>query len=99
MFLDENDVFDTPVLRYYELKRKFQECYLNPQAWNNGYGTREYIEAYHDLLVYIGKTEEFCEEDLDLKTEIPVDNEHLILRYIPFPMEIKKELNDFVLRL
>ena len=96
MFLDENDVFDTPVLRYYALKRKFQERYLNPQAWNNGYGTREYIEAYHDLLIYIEKTEKFREEDFGLKTEIPVDNEHLVLRYLPLPMEIKKELNDFV---
>ena len=98
MFLDENDVFDTPVLRYYALKRKFQERYLNPQAWNNGYGTREYIEAYHDLLVYIEKTEEFREEDPDLKNEIPVDNEHLVLRYLPLPMKIKEELNDFVNR-
>ena len=96
IFHDRNEIFDTPTLRYYELKRKFQEHYLNPQAWNNGYGTREYIEAYHDMLVYMEKTEEFREEDPDLKNEIPVDNEHLVLRYLPLPVEIKEELNDFV---
>ena len=36
IFLYVNDVLDTPVLRYYALKRKFQERYLNPKAWNNG---------------------------------------------------------------
>ena len=96
IFHDRNEIFDTPTLRYYELKRKFQEHYLNPQAWNNGYGTREYIETYHDMLVYMEKTEEFREEDPDLKNEIPVDNEHLVLRYLPLPVEIKEELNDFV---
>ena len=50
----------------------------------------------NDLLVYIEKTEEFREEDPDLKNEIPVDNEHLVLRYLPLPMEIKEQLNEFV---
>ena len=96
MFLDRNDIFDTPTLQYYELIRKFQEKYMNPQAWNNRYGSREYIKAYHDVLVYIKKTEEFREDDLDLKTEIPIDNEHLFFRYLPLPVKVKEELIEFV---
>ena len=94
MFLDKKNVFDTPTLRYYELKREFQERYLNPQVWNKGYGTREDIEAYDDVLAYIKKTEEFRDEDPILKTDIPIDNEHLVLRYLPLPMKIKEELID-----
>ena len=90
MFLDKKNVFETPTLRYYELKREFQERYLNPQVWNKRYGTREYIEAYDDVLAYIEKTEKFRDEDLSLKTNIPTDNEHLILRYLPLPMKIKE---------
>ena len=51
MFLDRNDVFDTPAMRYYKLQREFHARYLSPKAWNNEYGSREYVEAYHDLLV------------------------------------------------
>ena len=97
MILDKNDIFDTPRLRYYELKREFQEKYLNPRVWNQGYGTREDIEAYHGVLEYIEKTEEFREvEDLCLKNDIPTDNEHLVLRYLPLPMKVKKELYEII---
>ena len=96
MTLDKNDIFDTPRLRYYKLKREFQEKYLNPQAWSHGYGSREDIQAYHDVLVYIEKTEEFREEDLCLKNDIPINNEHLVKRYLPLPMKVNEELNDII---
>ena len=88
MILDKNDIFDTPRLRYYKLKREFQEKYLNPQAWSHGYGSREDIQAYHDVLVYIEKTEEFREEDLCLKNDIPIGNEYLGIRYLSLPMKV-----------
>ena len=66
------------------------------KVWNKKYGTREYIEAYDDVLAYIKKTEEFRDEDPILKTDIPIDNEHLVLRYLPLPMKIKEELIDYV---
>ena len=96
MFLDKFDVFDTPTLRYYKVKREFQERYLNPQVWNKGYGSREDIKAYHEVLVYIEKTEELRDEDLDLKTEIPTDIEHLVFRYLPLPVKIRQEMFEFV---
>ena len=96
MFLNKNDVFDTPTLRYYKVKREFQERYLNPQVWNKGYGSREDIKAYHEVLVYIEKTEELRDEDLDLKTEIPTDNEHLVFRYLPLPVKIRQDMFEFV---
>ena len=96
MFLDKTDIFNTPKLRYYELRRKFQEKYLNPQVWNHEYGSRESIQAYHALLVYLEKTEVFADEDDELKNDIPTDNKHLVFRYLPLPMEEKKELIDFV---
>ena len=67
---------------------------MNPEVWNNEFGSGEDVEAYHDGLVYIEKTEKFGEDDLGLKTEIPVDNEYLVSRYLPLPMKMKEELND-----
>ena len=41
MFLDENkNIFDTPQLMYYELRKEFVRKYLNPSAWKHEYGTK-----------------------------------------------------------
>ena len=86
MFLDEDkSLFDTPRLKYYELRNEFDRKYLNPAVWKHKYGTKESIRSYNNLLRYLEKTEEFRELDLSLSTDIPTDNVHLVLDMLPFP--------------
>ena len=80
MLLDENqDLFNTPTLMYYSLKKEFDRKYLNLKLWKHEYGTKESIRSYDDLLRYLEKTEEFRDLDNSLKTSIPSDNVHLVL--------------------
>ena len=63
MIFDKKNTFDTPRLRYDKLRREFNRKYLNPKAWNYEFDTKEYVQAYHDLLEYLEETEQF--RDLD----------------------------------
>ena len=57
MFLDEDEsLFDTPRLKYYELRNEFDRKYLNPAVWKYKYGTKESIRSYNDLLRYLQKS-------------------------------------------
>ena len=97
MLLDENqDLFNTPTLMYYSLKKEFDRKYLNPQLWKHEYGTKESIRSYDDLLRYLEKTEEFRDLDNSLKTSIPSDNVHLVLYVLPLPPKRREDLFDFV---
>ena len=98
MFLDEDEsLFDTPRLKYYELRNEFDRKYLNPAVWKYKYGTKESIRSFNDLLRYLEKTEEFRELDLSLSTDIPTDNVHLVLDILPFPRKLREDLIDHVI--
>ena len=56
---DGNDIFDTPRLRYYKLRKEFYRKYLNPKAWDHEFDSKEIVQAYHDLLQFLEKTEAF----------------------------------------
>ena len=44
MFFDQKDIFDTPWLRYYQLKENFDSKYLNPKASNYEHNTKEIVQ-------------------------------------------------------
>ena len=90
------DIFDTPQLRYDKLRKEFDRKYLNPKAWNYAFNTKEFVQAYHDLLEFLEKTESFRDLTESLKTDIPVDNVHLVLDDIPFTLKQREELLKYV---
>ena len=92
MFFDQQNIFDTPRLRYYKLKEEFQRRYLNPKAWDHECDTKEIIQAYHDLLEFLEKTESFRNLSRSLRDDIPIDNIHLVLEDLPLPSKRREEL-------
>ena len=99
MFLDENkNIFDTPQLMYYELRKEFVRKYLNPRAWKHEYGTKGSIQAYDVLLRYLEKTEELRDpDDSSFLQEIQSDNIRLVLNDLPFPPNRREEMHDHML--
>ena len=73
-------------MRYYKLQGEFRKIYLNPRAWNHEFGSKQSVQAYHDLLYYLEMTEQFREQCEVLSTAIPTDNIHLVLRDLPLPL-------------
>ena len=90
------DIFDTPQLRYDKLRKEFGSKYLERKAWNYEFGTKEIVQAYHDLLDFLERTEAFRDLTESLNTDIPVDNVHLVLRDIPFTQKQHDDLLDYV---
>ena len=52
--------------------------FLNPSAWNHAYGSRQIIQAYHDLLYYLEKTKPLRGLDPTLSSDILADNIYLV---------------------
>ena len=96
MFFDKENIFDTPRLRYYQLKEEFEGKYLNPKAWDFECDTKEIIQAYQDLLDYLEKTDQFRNVNRSLYNEIPTDNVNLVVSYLPFPPKRREELIEFL---
>ena len=92
------DIFDTPELRYGKLRREFDKKYLNPKAWDHEFDTKEIVQAYHDLLDFLEKTESFRELTEGLNTDIPVDNVHLVLDDLPFTVKQREDLITYVVK-
>ena len=90
------DIFNTPRMRYYKLQGEFRKIYLNPRAWNHEFGSRQSVQAYHDLLYYLEMTEQFREQCEVLSTAIPTDNIHLVLRDLPLPLQLREMLGDYI---
>ena len=98
MFLDKNpDLFNTPRLRYYNMRKAFDRKFLNPKVWKYKYGTKRNIQCYDNLLRSLEKTEEFCDLDPSLSTSIQTDNINLILDDLPLPRKRREELHDYML--
>ena len=96
IFDTTTDVFDTPKIRYSKLKGDFRRMYLNPRAWNHEYGSRQSVQAYHDLLYYLKVTEEFRGKYDWLSADILTDNIHLVFRDLPLPLKRREALIDYV---
>ena len=90
------DVFNTPRMRYYKLQGEFRKIYVNPRAWNHEFGSRQSVQAYHDLLSYLDMTEQFREQCEVLSTAIPTDNIHLVLHDLPLPLNLREGLGDYI---
>ena len=90
------DIYDTPQLRYDKLRKEFGSKYLERKAWNYEFGSKEIVQAYHDLLEFLERTEFFRDLTKSLYTDIPVDNVHLVLRDIPFTQKQHDDLLDYV---
>ena len=90
------DEVDTPKTRYYKLKGDFRKIYLNPAAWNHEYGSKQSIQAYHDLLYYLKITEQFRSQSRALSIDVPSDNIYLVSHELPFPEKLYEELIDYV---
>ena len=90
------DIFDTPELRYGKLRREFDKKYLNPKAWNHECDTKEIVQAYHDLLEFLERTESFRDLTEGLRMDIPVDNVHLVLDDLPFTPKQHDDLLEYV---
>ena len=90
------DIFDTPQLRYEKLRKEFDKKYLNPKAWNHEDDTKEIVQAYHDLLQFLENTESFRDLTESLKTDIPVDNVHLVFKDLPFNLKQREDLARYV---
>ena len=98
MLLDENEnLFNTPTLMYYALKKEFDRKYLNPKLWRYNYGTKESIRSYDDLLRYLEKTEQFRDLDPSLRNSIATDNVHLVLYVLPLTRKLREDLIDNVI--
>ena len=96
VFDTTTDVFDTPKIQYYKLKGDFRRMYLNPRAWNQEYGSRQSVQAYHDLLYYLEVTEEFRGQNAGLSTDILTDNIHLVFHDLPLPLRYREQLIEYV---
>ena len=96
VFDTTTDIFDTPKIRYYKLKGDFRRMYLNPRAWNHEYGSRQSVQAYHDLLYYLEVTEEFRGQNSGLFTDILSDNLHLVFHDLPLPLRYREQLIEYV---
>ena len=96
MFFDDDNIFDTPRLRYNKLRKEFYRKYLNPKAWSYRCDTKELAQAYHDLIEYLEKTEHFRCLTPSLRTDIPTDNINLVIHELPFPRKRREELIEFV---
>ena len=70
--------------------------YLNPRAWNQEYGSRQSVQAYHDLLYYLELTEEYRGQNAGLFTEILSDNIHLVFHDLPLPLRYREQLIEYV---
>ena len=70
--------------------------YLSPSAWNHEYGSRQSVQAYHDLLYYLKVTEEFRGKYYWLSADILTDNIHLVFRDLPLPLKRREALIDYV---
>ena len=90
--VDKMDIFDTPQLRYDKFRKEYDRKYLNPKAWDYEFNSKELVQAYHDLLQFLEGTESFGELDESLRTDIPVDNVHLVLDDLPLPLDQREEL-------
>ena len=95
MTFDENYIFDTPQRRYDKLRKEFDRKYLNPKVWNYDFDTKEMVQAYHDLLEYLKKTEAFRDLTQSLYAAIPTDNLHLVLGDLPLPEKRREELMEY----
>ena len=96
MIFDDNDMFDTPYTRYLTAKFEFQDKYSNPKAWRHNphwdtEGSKEYVKACNELLVYVEKSKEFGELDPRIKEDLAVDNLHLI-QDLHLPTEMWRKL-------
>ena len=90
------DIFDTPQLRYDKFRKEYDRKYLNPKAWDYEFDSKELIQAYHDLLQFLEDTESFRELTESLRTDIPVDNVHLVLDDLPLPLNQREELIKYM---
>ena len=97
MFFDQQNIFNTPRLRYYELIEGFKRKYLNPKAWDYECDSKEIVQAYHDLLEFLEKTESFRNLSRSLKDDIPIDNINLVLDDLPLPPRRREELIEYVI--
>ena len=92
------DIFDTPQLRYDRLRKEFDRKYLKQKAWNYESDTKEIVKAYHDLLEFLESTESFRDLTEGLKTDIPVDNVHIVLDDLPFTLKQREDLITYVVK-
>ena len=90
------DIFDTPRLRYDKLRKEFNRKYLDPKAWDYENDSREIVQAYHDLLQFLEKTESFRDLTMSLNTDIPVDNVHHVFDYLPLTQNQHDDLLEYV---
>ena len=96
VFDTTTDVFDTPKTRYFKMKGDFRKMYLNPKAWNHESGSRQIVQAYHDLLYYLEKSEEFRRRSRVIRKIILIDNISLVFSELPLPQNLYENLVDFV---
>ena len=96
VFDTTTDVFDTPKTRYFKMKGDFRKIYLNPKAWNHESGSKQIVQAYHDLLYYLEKTEEFRRQCRVLKKNILSDNTSLVFSELPFPQNLYDNIINHV---
>ena len=96
MAFEENDIFDTPQLRYDKFRKEFYRKYLNPSAWDYQFDTKEIVQAYHDLLEFLEEAETFRDLTKSLSQEVPSDNVNLVLKYLPLPLKRREELIEYV---
>ena len=97
MVFDEMDIFDTPQRRYDMLRKEFDKKYLNPEAWDYDFDTKEMVQAYLDLLEFLEKTEMLRDLTRSLYAAIPIDNLHLVLGDLPLPEKRREELIEYVI--
>ena len=83
---NDEDLFDTPCLRYLEIRKKFLWKYWNPENWGQSC-TKQRIIAIKDLKNYIKVTDKiFCKfSEEDSYWKVFEDNKDLIFDDDIFP--------------
>ena len=87
--LEKPELFNTPMLRYLNIKRTFLEKFLDKGVWEGDFGSRELVIALDGVLDYFQKTSDLAEEFPQVLDSVANANKNLVLQHVlPLPLKL-----------
>ena len=91
--LEKPELFNTPMLRYLNIKRTFLEKFLDKGVWEGEFGSRELVIALDGVLDYFQKTSDLAEEFPQVLDSVANENKNLVLQHVlPLPLKLYEQL-------
>lgn len=86
------EIFQTPVLKYMNVRRQFLQKYAHPKSWGT-YGSKQQVIALTALLDYFRETVKLAQLYPELENDIHVDNRKLVMkRIVQLPRKLHEEM-------